>query len=347
MLHFFTARRRGGLPPPPVARIIRGVMLPMVVGSFLALATEAPPWSAALVSRASPGLDRTLVEAIHSDVRATLERTGSLQLQSAPDTGLGMDQAGLAGWKCDDTPRCLAQLGRSLAVRRVVLEQVQGTTRQPQVVLSVVDVALETMAGTVTVALPDARGQWPLLLRSALETLPIWGGVLRFHFSRPAAELTVDTTRHPQPAQDVVVTGLSPATHHIRVVTAELAEVEADIVVAPGTVQRVWVSDEPSGARITFTPVANAVTAAPGRARTAWIPVVAGGAGLAAVTLGSVSLLAALAAGALGGLVLRAQPGLGLALGSASLAGALVGVMLGVLGVAAVGGALTGVVLSR
>jgi len=324
MLHFFTARRRGGLPPPPVARIIRGVMLPMVVGSFLALATEAPPWSAALVSRASPGLDRTLVEAIHSDVRATLERTGSLQLQSAPDTGLGMDQAGLAGWKCDDTPRCLAQLGRSLAVRRVVLEQVQGTTRQPQVVLSVV-----------------------LLLRSALETLPIWGGVLRFHFSRPAAELTVDTTRHPQPAQDVVVTGLSPATHHIRVVTAELAEVEADIVVAPGTVQRVWVSDEPSGARITFTPVANAVTAAPGRARTAWIPVVAGGAGLAAVTLGSVSLLAALAAGALGGLVLRAQPGLGLALGSASLAGALVGVMLGVLGVAAVGGALTGVVLSR
>ncbi|MEW5853334.1 MAG: hypothetical protein AB2A00_31430, partial [Myxococcota bacterium] len=228
-----------------------------------AVASDGPLWSAALVHQPGAGMPPAVADRVHAELRATLDRVGTLRVQGAGDTLMGRDQAREAGWRCDGAPACLAQLGRALAVDLLVEATISGTAVTPRLLVRVIDVAQATERGRVERELPSDLERWPPVLRAVVEELPVWGAGIRFHFARPVAEVTVDERSFVRPGMELVVAGLPAGGHKVRVVMEDLSEADTTVQLPSDGVASVWVTTTAKDVDLVVVPPAPRVSTEP------------------------------------------------------------------------------------
>jgi hypothetical protein len=219
-------------------------MLAAVLLVTFSVLAQGQPLTVALFHKADPAVPAVVGARVQADFRDVLEHTGTVKLQGAADTALGVEEAAKAGWRCDGAAACLAVLGRSLAVSLVLEEEVSGKGATPRVKVRAIDVATGTELSQSETVLPEDLAAWPVALRGVAEGLPLFGGIIRFHFFKPAARVTVDKKEYDAPGPHLVLGGLAPGPHKVQVILEDLTDAEAQVEVRPGEISGVWVAME-------------------------------------------------------------------------------------------------------
>lgn len=107
-----------------------------------------------------PGMD-----AVEAGARQALGEEADVRLQGRPDTLLGLDTALSAGWKCTGAPKCMAILGRALAVDVVVSLSATQKGGRRTVRAQVVDVVSQKQVGVAVAPWPNAEVTAPAAAR--------------------------------------------------------------------------------------------------------------------------------------------------------------------------------------
>ncbi|MBI5495674.1 MAG: hypothetical protein HY904_11670 [Deltaproteobacteria bacterium] len=124
------------------------------------VAAQAPVVVVAVVSTAAPQPALTELE---GQLRQAIAQEAGVRAQSAAESGLGLDQARDAGWKCDGAAGCLAQLGTALGADLVVHVALQDGVALLQ--------GVDARKGLVA----SVRGDWRVDGATRARRLARWG----------------------------------------------------------------------------------------------------------------------------------------------------------------------------